>query len=384
MAVTKVHTADSHSPLPEIVLSEYARENNIEVRDIEQYVRRGTARRIQEKEAKGEDGGRPQNAFVLYRTVYQHVVGLATNEVKQNKISSIVGLSWKKLETSLIKQRFKEMAEIEKQEHAKAFGTKKYSPKKKPGDGRKSLAERKTSHSKRAKATRAADMHQHLRAPVRSPEPSYYQIEGTPSGEVPSLSSYQGTPMTSSVPTPQPGFAQPFYTQPFEAAFDQESCFSHLPYGQGQLNGQVVWNPITQEPMFQAGPLPTTTSMYPDLPEPMTAAPPQASYEFVNPGSYQHFAVQIPHGVSHMPLMGSVQQPQPVLRQIVPDTGGAIDPQTLAMPMLDPGLAGDAIQDLPDHLTQALTETQACAPQGAMEDEFNYLNYDDWAEDTFA
>jgi hypothetical protein len=366
---------------PAILFAQYAKDHNIDVRDMEQYVRRGTAQRIKEKEAKGDrDGRRPQNAFVLYRTAYQHVVGLACNEVKQNNISVEVGKSWH-CETHEVKERFRALADIEKVEHALAFGVKKYNPKKKQADGKRSLADRKASGSKRAKASRTAD----LRAPPRSPEPSYYRIEGTPSAEVPSLSSYQGTPMTSSVPTPQLGYAQPYYAQPFEASFDQGACYSQAPYGRAQIGGQLLFNPVTQETALDAGSPPIGASLYPELPEPMAAAPPPY-YTYVNPGAYQQYPMQIlAQGVGHMPVMGAVQQPQPVLRQIVPDTGGVMDPRALAIPMVDPILFEDSAQDIPDAVSQLIADSQdATAFEQAADHDYDYLRYDEWTEDTFA
>lgn len=347
-------SSQPHKPL---ILTQYAREQNIPCGDPEAYVRRGAAVRRADKEKKKSRPGRPQNAFILYRTTYQraavHWKQQETKEEvnKQDQISSIVGASWKR-ESEEVRDKFRHLFALEKKCHAEAFGEVKYTPKKKATDtkGRKSLASRKrdgeSARRKLSQASKAWDAHKHLRVPSRSPEPEYYLLDGPPSGEVPSLS-YQGTPMTSSVSTPQPMEAQAYYHQ--AQVWNQMQM---PPYANQQhlgpfptINAAVGWS--QQQPVYQDSGVYANCSLpnyshhfeeaynYPEPPAPVGATSGPLNHDYIDSSSQALVTMQGPEALEHVTMFNTAR-PGPVLRNTVVD-GGYMNPQDLNN-CVDPGM----------------------------------------------
>jgi hypothetical protein len=365
----------------DLVLSEYAIAHNFDVRNVDEFVRRSVQERKSEKKDP-EVGGRSLNAFMLYRKIYQRVTTVALREFRQDNVSKLVSNSWA-LEEPEFRERYSALSQVEKRGHVLAFGDEKYQPRRKQANGRKTAASKKTDTKSRAKATKAAstkEVQRHLQAPPRSPEPIYYPIEGTPSCEVPSLSSYEGTPMTSAVPTPQPQHAQLYYSQqPYDPNFEQGLCFAQLPYG-GQLGGPMLW---PQEQQIYAGsPAHVPSSVYPPPPQPANYGPPMS---LVNSGGYQSYPLQASQEGDSFAMMSTMRQPQPVYRDIVTDGAGVMDPRDLVMPMVDPALVGDAVsRDYPEVNLPGVGELQNPGPaEQEIEDHLKYLSYDDWTEDNY-
>ncbi|PHH84301.1 hypothetical protein CDD83_2179 [Cordyceps sp. RAO-2017] len=99
--------------------------------DVFQYVHRPIEERREEARRENKVK-RPLNAFLLYR---KQVISFVKNELlstenrnNQQQVSRICGDSWK-LETEKYKNKFKELALVEKARHAEAFPQYKYTPK---------------------------------------------------------------------------------------------------------------------------------------------------------------------------------------------------------------------------------------------------------------
>ncbi|KAJ5454314.1 uncharacterized protein N7458_005270 [Penicillium daleae] len=101
------------------------------VRDMEAWVNRSLEERQREVEAKNGEIPRPMNSFMLYRSSYiariKHMLGKNCNQ----NVSRIAGISWK-AETKEIRQKFENLAIMERQNHAASHPGYKFKPHKGP------------------------------------------------------------------------------------------------------------------------------------------------------------------------------------------------------------------------------------------------------------
>ncbi|KHJ35192.1 putative hmg box protein [Erysiphe necator] len=99
--------------------------------DILSYVSRSTEERRKEiKEGKKpEKIKRPMNAFMLYRKAFQNIAKVLFAKNNHQVISQVCGQSWE-LENAPIKSQFHDWAQIERDNHHKAFPEYKFSPSK--------------------------------------------------------------------------------------------------------------------------------------------------------------------------------------------------------------------------------------------------------------
>ncbi|KAL8961565.1 MAG: hypothetical protein Q9193_001903 [Seirophora villosa] len=115
---------------------------DVPVVDVYEKVNRSIEDR-QEEARRDNKIKRPSNSFMLYRSAYGDRVKALYPQNNHQIISRICGASWK-METPDIKEKFKEYYEMEKENHAKAHPTYKFSP-------------AKTSPSRKRKGTGDSD-----------------------------------------------------------------------------------------------------------------------------------------------------------------------------------------------------------------------------------
>ncbi|KAL8971618.1 MAG: hypothetical protein Q9183_000964 [Haloplaca sp. 2 TL-2023] len=114
-----VGDASISSPLSQLCL-------DVPVVDVYGKVNRSIEER-QDEARKDNKIKRPSNSFMLYRSAYGDRVKALYPQNNHQIISRICGASWK-METPDVVQKFKEYYEMEKENHAKAHPTYKFSP----------------------------------------------------------------------------------------------------------------------------------------------------------------------------------------------------------------------------------------------------------------
>lgn len=101
------------------------------VRDMEAWVNRSHEERQQEVEAKNGDIPRPMNSFMLYRSAYIARIKTMLGKNCNQNVSRIAGISWR-AETQEVRERFENLASIERQNHAISHPGYKFKPQKGP------------------------------------------------------------------------------------------------------------------------------------------------------------------------------------------------------------------------------------------------------------
>lgn len=102
--------------------------SDIPLRDMELYVHRSISDRLQEARSKGKIK-RPMNSFMLYRAAYTERIKAMFHQNNHQEVSRASGKSWRQ-ETPAIKQKYEELANIEKDNHNLAHPDYKFAPKK--------------------------------------------------------------------------------------------------------------------------------------------------------------------------------------------------------------------------------------------------------------
>lgn len=99
---------------------------NVPIKDMHLWVHRPIEARREEAKLAGKVG-RPINAFILYRSAYAEGAKRCAEEDHQNTISIITALSWN-METPDVRNKYDNLAQTEKAQHAKAHPTYRYTP----------------------------------------------------------------------------------------------------------------------------------------------------------------------------------------------------------------------------------------------------------------
>ena len=110
-------------------LSELTKDSEIPVKDIEAWVTRSAAERVEESKKRKGHIARPMNSFMLYRSAYAERTKGWCKQNNHQVVSSVAGESWP-LESDELRDQFNEWARIERDNHAKAFPDYKFSPSK--------------------------------------------------------------------------------------------------------------------------------------------------------------------------------------------------------------------------------------------------------------
>jgi hypothetical protein len=98
--------------------------------DTEQYVNRPKEERRREVERKKKGKvPRPMNCFMLYRRAYADRTKELYSQNNHQIVSRVVGVSWR-MEPATVRNFFEEMAQIERQNHRKAYPEYKFTPNK--------------------------------------------------------------------------------------------------------------------------------------------------------------------------------------------------------------------------------------------------------------
>ncbi|KAI1636565.1 hypothetical protein F4809DRAFT_377511 [Biscogniauxia mediterranea] len=121
--------------------------------DIEEYVRRSPEqRRVEVAGSKDQKIKRPMNAFMLYRKAYQNRTKALRKQQNHQFISQVCGVGWN-MEPQDLRDRFDELAKIERENHRLAFPDYKFSPTKNPAP-KKAEEEEESAAAAAAAATR--------------------------------------------------------------------------------------------------------------------------------------------------------------------------------------------------------------------------------------
>ncbi|CAK7269204.1 hypothetical protein SEPCBS119000_003449 [Sporothrix epigloea] len=123
--------ADEEDAVIKKPLSIYTQEWNMPVVDIEAYVHRTAAERLEEVD-RGKVPGkvkRAMNAFMLYRKAYQDCAKKYAQKANHQVVSKVCGQSWA-LEPDSVRRQFRDWAVIERDNHRKAHPEYKFTPSK--------------------------------------------------------------------------------------------------------------------------------------------------------------------------------------------------------------------------------------------------------------
>ena len=118
-------------------LSELTKDyENIPVRDMDAWVNRSVQTRLGEVVKKKGKISRPMNSFMLYRSAYAERTKAWCSENNHQVVSSISGESWP-MEPSEVRDRYNNLAKLERINHQAAHPEYKFSPSKPGAAGRK-------------------------------------------------------------------------------------------------------------------------------------------------------------------------------------------------------------------------------------------------------
>lgn len=128
---------NSKTPKLEAPLSELTKDmKNIPVRDMQEWVNRSGDVRQKEVEKRNGYVTRPMNSFMLYRSAYAERTKQWCLQNNHQIVSSVSGESWP-LEPRDVRDHYNELAKLERENHAKAHPSYKFSPSKTPSAARK-------------------------------------------------------------------------------------------------------------------------------------------------------------------------------------------------------------------------------------------------------
>ncbi|EPS42829.1 hypothetical protein H072_3206 [Dactylellina haptotyla CBS 200.50] len=102
---------------------------DLPVRDMESWVHRSTEERIKEVEKRDGHVARPMNSFMLYRSAFAERTKQWCLQNNHQVVSSVSGASWP-LEPAWIREKYNELARIERINHQAAHPGYKFSPSK--------------------------------------------------------------------------------------------------------------------------------------------------------------------------------------------------------------------------------------------------------------
>ncbi|KAJ5665940.1 uncharacterized protein N7477_008388 [Penicillium maclennaniae] len=141
------------APLSELT----AHMTNIPLRDMDAWVHRSTEVRLQEKAEKGKVA-RPMNSFMLYRSAYAERSKRLLSQNNHQVVSSTAGRSWK-MEPAEIRDKYEELARIEREAHSRAHPTYKFKPNKGPATTTRRRGRTHTSDSSSDEYSMVPPMH---------------------------------------------------------------------------------------------------------------------------------------------------------------------------------------------------------------------------------
>lgn len=122
--------ANTKTPALDGPLSEMTKDMvNVPVRDMEAWVKRSTEQRELEVEKRNGYVTRPMNSFMLYRSAYSERTKMWCLQNNHQVVSSVSGASWP-LESDALREHYNDLAQIERENHARAHPKYKFSPSK--------------------------------------------------------------------------------------------------------------------------------------------------------------------------------------------------------------------------------------------------------------
>ncbi|KAJ5564830.1 hypothetical protein N7513_001072 [Penicillium frequentans] len=103
---------------------------HIPIRDMHAYAHRSAEERLEEVETKNKIS-RPMNAFMMYRSAYAERAKVLINQRNYQVVNSAIADSWA-VETEEVKNHYRDMANIEKDNHQRTFPQYKFKPNRGP------------------------------------------------------------------------------------------------------------------------------------------------------------------------------------------------------------------------------------------------------------
>lgn len=110
-------------------LSDLTKDMTVPVRDMEEWVNRSTETREQEVIKRNGYVTRPMNSFMLYRSTYAERTKQWCLQNNHQVVSSVSGESWP-LEPEEVREHYRHLAKVERDNHARAHPSYKFSPSK--------------------------------------------------------------------------------------------------------------------------------------------------------------------------------------------------------------------------------------------------------------
>ena len=138
-------TLNSKTPKLDKPLSELTKDmKDVPVRDMDAWVNRTDE--VRQKEAEKRNGyiTRPMNSFMLYRSAYADRTKQWCLQNNHQVVSAVSGESWP-LEPTEVRDHYNELAKTERDNHARAHPTYKFSPSKPPPQSNIASRKKKTS-----------------------------------------------------------------------------------------------------------------------------------------------------------------------------------------------------------------------------------------------
>ena len=127
---------NSKTPKLDAPLSELTKNMEIPVRDMAKWVNRSDEERQQEAVKRNGYITRPMNSFMLYRSAYAERTKQWCTQNNHQVVSSVSGESWP-MEPEKVREKYNELARIERENHARAHPSYKFSPSKTPTASKK-------------------------------------------------------------------------------------------------------------------------------------------------------------------------------------------------------------------------------------------------------
>jgi hypothetical protein len=110
-------------------ISVFTKDIDVPIKDMEAWVHRSTEVRMKEVEDGNGKIPRPMNSFMLYRSAYADRLKAWGQHNNHQEVSKFAGASWQ-IEPEELKDRYKDLAKVERENHQRAHPDYKFSPSK--------------------------------------------------------------------------------------------------------------------------------------------------------------------------------------------------------------------------------------------------------------
>jgi len=271
-------------------LSELTKDmTDVPIRDIEAWVSRPASERQRESEGRNGYVTRPMNSFMLYRSAYADRTKAFCTQTNHQVVSKISGESWQ-LEPEGVREMYNRFATIERDNHAKAHPSYKFSPSKNgPTAARKKMSgvssdegedadgdasdadpdwEWRPAHARERSMSRPARQSRQAQ-PQQQQQPLYNSPEVLPQSHFASYETY-----------PRITWSEPQMGKPLPSAMGMPDGYPHYHYQHMPATATGFEHAHQYPPeMFSSAPTSLPGSYYPDSSHDFASSPQPASFE---------------------------------------------------------------------------------------------------------